>query len=50
MVSAWWLLALFQIGGSAGVLVMALMRLSGSLPESSMRIAKHARVVLSDEY
>jgi len=34
MVSIWWLLAAFLLGGSAGMLVMALMQLVGSLPES----------------
>ena len=50
MVSAWWLLVLFLIGGSAGVLLMALMGISGSLSDQSTRIAKHVRVALSDEY
>lgn len=34
MVSIWWLLAAFLIGGSAGMLAMVLMQLVGSLPES----------------
>jgi hypothetical protein len=34
MVSIWWLLAAFLIGGSAGMLAMILMQLVGSLPES----------------
>jgi hypothetical protein len=50
MVSAWWLLVLFFIGGFAGVLVMALMCLSGSQQEPSGRLPRHAKVVLSDEY
>jgi hypothetical protein len=50
MVSAWWLLALFFIGGFAGILVTALMSMSGSLPEPSARAARHIKVVLSDEY
>ena len=35
MTSAWWLLVAFIGGGSAGILVMALMRLAGDLPEQS---------------
>ena len=35
MVSIWWLVAAFLLGGSAGMLVMVLMQLVGSLPESS---------------
>ena len=35
MTSAWWLLVAFIGGGSAGILVMALMRLAGGLPEQS---------------
>jgi len=50
MVSAWWLLALFFIGGSAGILVTALMCMAGSLPDPSERAARHVKVVLSDEY
>lgn len=34
MVSIWWLLAAFLLGGSAGMLLMVLMQLVGSLPES----------------
>jgi hypothetical protein len=34
MVSIWWLLAAFVLGGSAGMLLMVLMQLVGSLPES----------------
>jgi len=34
MVSIWWLLAAFLLGGSAGMLAMVLMQLVGSLPES----------------
>jgi len=35
MVSAWWVIAAFWAGGCAGVLVMALMHMSGGLPEQS---------------
>jgi hypothetical protein len=35
MVSIWWVLAAFLLGGSAGMLVMVLMQLVGSLPEST---------------
>jgi hypothetical protein len=35
MVSIWWVLAAFVLGGSAGMLVMMLMQLVGSLPEST---------------
>jgi hypothetical protein len=37
MVSIWWLLAAFLLGGSAGMLVMVLMQLVGSLPEQTGR-------------
>jgi len=35
MVSAWWLLLAFFGGGCAGVLIAALARMSGELPEPS---------------
>jgi hypothetical protein len=35
MVSFWWVLAGFIGGGSLGVLVTALMQMSGGLPEQS---------------
>jgi hypothetical protein len=35
MVSIWWLLAAFIGGGTAGILVTALMHMSGGLPEPS---------------
>ncbi len=35
MVSIWWLLVAFVGGGTAGILVMALMQMSGGLPEQS---------------
>jgi hypothetical protein len=35
MVSIWWLLAAFIGGGTAGMFVMALMHMSGGLPERS---------------
>jgi hypothetical protein len=35
MVSLWWVLAAFIGGGCAGFLVMALMQMSGGLPEQS---------------
>ena len=33
MISVWWTLVVFIGGGCAGVLLMALMRFSGDLPE-----------------
>src|SRR3981081_1888357 len=33
--SAWWLLVAFVGGGCAGILLMALMRMAGDLPEQS---------------
>ena len=38
MVSAWWLLAAFFGGGCAGVLVVALMHMSGGLPEQAQYV------------
>jgi hypothetical protein len=35
MVSVWWVIAAFWAGGCAGVLVMALIQISGGLPEQS---------------
>ena len=35
MVSIWWVLAAFVLGGTAGMPVMVLMQLVGSLPEST---------------
>jgi len=35
MTSAWWLLVAFVGGGCAGILLMALMRMAGDLPEQS---------------
>lgn len=35
MVSIWWVLAAFLLGGSAGMLVMVLMQLVGGLPETT---------------
>jgi hypothetical protein len=35
MTSAWWLLVAFVGGGCAGMLLMALMRMAGDLPEQS---------------
>ena len=35
--SVFWVLAAFMVGGSCGVLVMALVRLSGGLPKQSAR-------------
>ena len=40
MTSAWWLLVAFIGGGSAGILLMALMRLAGGLPEQSDQCAR----------
>jgi hypothetical protein len=36
MISVWWVLVAFVGGGCAGILVMALMRMSADLPEQSM--------------
>jgi hypothetical protein len=38
-ISAWWVIAASLIGGCAGVLVMVLMQMSGSLPEQSTHAA-----------
>ncbi|HEY2864182.1 MAG TPA: twin arginine-targeting protein translocase [Casimicrobiaceae bacterium] len=38
MVSIWWVLAAFVLGGSAGMLLMALMQLVGGLPESTTAV------------
>jgi hypothetical protein len=38
MVSAWWLLLAFFGGGCAGILAVALMRMSGELPEPSPNV------------
>ena len=35
MLSMWWVIAAFLVGGCAGVLVMALMQLAGGLPKQS---------------
>jgi len=35
MVSVWWLVVAFVGGGCTGVLMIALMRMSGGLPEQS---------------
>ena len=35
MISGWWLLLAFIGGGSAGILLMALMRMAGDPPEQS---------------
>jgi hypothetical protein len=35
MVSAWWLIVAFVGGGCMGVLMIALMRMSGGLPEQA---------------
>jgi hypothetical protein len=35
MVSAWWLIVAFVVGGCAGIFLMALMRMAGGLPEPS---------------
>jgi len=36
MVSAWWLVAAFLLGGSAGMLVMAMMSVARDLPKKSV--------------
>jgi hypothetical protein len=38
MVSFWWVLAGFIGGGCLGLLVMALMQMSGGLPEQSAQV------------
>ena len=38
--SVFWVLGVFVIGGSCGVFVMALMRVSGGLPKQSTRALK----------
>ncbi|MEP6943524.1 MAG: hypothetical protein ABI981_11345 [Betaproteobacteria bacterium] len=38
MDSIWWALAIFLAGGSLGILVMALMSMSGGLPEQVVRV------------
>jgi hypothetical protein len=38
MVSAWWLLAAFVAGGFAGVLLVALMFMSGRVSEQAERV------------
>jgi hypothetical protein len=50
MVSVWWLAVLFFIGGFAGILVTALMCMSGSISDPPLRAVKHIKVVLSDDY
>jgi hypothetical protein len=35
MVSFWWVLVAFIVGGCAGVLLMSLMQMAGGLPEQS---------------
>ena len=38
MISVWWLLVAFVGGGWAGMLLMALMRMSADLPEQSVSL------------
>jgi hypothetical protein len=38
MLSIWWVIAAFLIGGGTGVLVMALMQMAGGLPEQSAHV------------
>jgi hypothetical protein len=38
MLSMWWLIAAFLLGGCGGVLVMALMQMAGGLPEPSEHV------------
>ncbi len=38
MISAWWILRVLVAGGSLGMLIMALMNVSGGLPEQRMNI------------
>lgn len=40
MVSAWWLLAAFIVGGYAGILVVALLRFASRDPEVSTSIGR----------
>jgi hypothetical protein len=39
MVSAWWLIVAFMVGGGVGILLVALMRMSGQQPEPSTSTA-----------
>ena len=38
MVSIWWLVAAFVLGGSGGILLMALLQMAGGLPEQSQYV------------
>lgn len=38
MISFWWLVVALVVGTCAGVLLMALMRMAGGLPESSAAV------------
>lgn len=38
MVSIWWLIATFFVGGCAGMLLIVLMQMSGGLPNKSTPI------------
>ncbi len=38
MVSTWWLLVAFFVGGGAGVLAIALMQMAGGLPDDAQSI------------
>ncbi|MEO6566186.1 MAG: hypothetical protein ABIO63_09140 [Casimicrobiaceae bacterium] len=38
MISFWWLAVALWVGACAGVLAMALMRMSGGLPETSSTV------------
>jgi len=39
MISVWWLVLAFVGGGTAGMLLMALMRMSGDLPNPAVPLA-----------
>jgi hypothetical protein len=38
MVSTWWMLIAFFVGGGAGVLAMALMQIAGGSPDDSRSV------------
>jgi len=38
MVSFWWLVVALMVGACAGILAIALMRMSGGLPETSSTV------------
>jgi hypothetical protein len=38
MLSMWWVIFAFLVGGCAGILVMALMQMAGGLPKQSAHV------------